>query len=277
MSLPQNCHYPLFYVKSINQSIINQSTSNKISGDDFPDLEHKLQYLYSRLEGAANDHLEAFFDQYGVPKPNLTTTAQFFDVLTKAFGEPNKRLNARRKVAACKQKDRAFSEDYAEFLRYAADSELGDDNLRFYLTENASHEIRHTLALRTGFVPDTLPEVATLCQDINEALRAIRPTRSATVTTNSGPATVKTTASTGTVVNTPTTTVTTTATNSKPSMDRKLTDEEKARRFHENLCMYCGRSGHQAKECPAKNLKPSASVTAIDTGTCAGTDEPEKA
>jgi hypothetical protein len=37
------------------------------------------------------------------------------------------------------------------------------------------------------------------------------------------------------------------------SKPKKLTQEERARRIKENLCLYCGESGHRASGCPKKS------------------------
>ena len=37
---------------------------------------------------------------------------------------------------------------------------------------------------------------------------------------------------------------------SKLGKDRKLMNEERRRHFENNLCMFCGQSGHVAKDCP---------------------------
>jgi Zinc knuckle len=47
----------------------------------------------------------------------------------------------------------------------------------------------------------------------------------------------------------------------KLGKDGKLTPEERQRRFDNNLCMFCGRSGHVAKDCP-KSSSSSAKTKA---------------
>ena len=39
--------------------------------------------------------------------------------------------------------------------------------------------------------------------------------------------------------------------------DGKLTPQERQRRFKNNLCMFCGRTGHTAKDCPKSSLSTS--------------------
>jgi Ty3 transposon capsid-like protein/Zinc knuckle len=43
--------------------------------------------------------------------------------------------------------------------------------------------------------------------------------------------------------------------NPKLGKDGKLTQEERTRRFQNNLCMFCGQPGHTAKECPKSTSK----------------------
>ena len=55
----------------------------------------------------------------------------------------------------------------------------------------------------------------------------------------------------------------------KLGKDGKLTPQERQRRFDNNLCMFCGRSGHVAKECP-KSTSSSAKARS------AKAEEPKK-
>ena len=52
--------------------------------------------------------------------------------------------------------------------------------------------------------------------------------------------------------------------------DGKLTEEERQRRIKEKLCMFCGRPGHMAKDCPkstSKSAKTKARAAKVKTPT----------
>ena len=49
--------------------------------------------------------------------------------------------------------------------------------------------------------------------------------------------------------------------------DGKLTSEERKHRFEQNLCMFCGGSGHKAKECPKSGSQAAKARSATTTMT----------
>ena len=53
----------------------------------------------------------------------------------------------------------------------------------------------------------------------------------------------------------------------KLSKDSKLTSEEHKCRFNQNLCMFCGGSGHKAKECPKSGSWAAKARAATTTTT----------
>ena len=57
----------------------------------------------------------------------------------------------------------------------------------------------------------------------------------------------------------------------KLGKDGKLTAEEHKRRFDNNLCLFCGSSGHRAKECPKSSS--SVSKTKARTATVKGKEK----
>ena len=58
----------------------------------------------------------------------------------------------------------------------------------------------------------------------------------------------------------------------KLGKDSKLTSEERKHRFDQNLCMFCGSSGHKAKEC-LKSGSWAAKARAATTTTATTTSE----
>ena len=53
----------------------------------------------------------------------------------------------------------------------------------------------------------------------------------------------------------------------KLGKDGKLTSEERKHRFEQNLCMFCGGSGHKAKECPKSGSQAAKARAATATTT----------
>ena len=60
----------------------------------------------------------------------------------------------------------------------------------------------------------------------------------------------------------------------KLSKDGKLTSEERKRRFKQNLCMFCGGSGHKAKECPKSGSQAAKARSATTTMTTTSEAKP---
>ena len=56
----------------------------------------------------------------------------------------------------------------------------------------------------------------------------------------------------------------------------RLTQEEKDRRRHENLCGYCGAPGHFAANCPKRSRPPNTKACATATIEEVPAEEPEK-
>jgi hypothetical protein len=49
------------------------------------------------------------------------------------------------------------------------------------------------------------------------------------------------------------------------TITKKLTNEERARRLREKLCLYCGGQGHTVTNCPNSKRKTIAATTPADT------------
>jgi len=53
----------------------------------------------------------------------------------------------------------------------------------------------------------------------------------------------------------------------KLGKDGKLTSEEHKHRFDMNLCMFCGATGHKAKDCPKSGSRAAKARAATATTT----------
>ena len=60
----------------------------------------------------------------------------------------------------------------------------------------------------------------------------------------------------------------------KLGKDDKLTSEERKHRFEQNLCMFCGSSGHKAKECPKSGSQAAKARSATTTMTTTSEAKP---
>lgn len=61
----------------------------------------------------------------------------------------------------------------------------------------------------------------------------------------------------------------------KLGKDGKLTPEERKRRLEKNLCLFCGRSGHQAKDCtsPRSSAQAQAKAAKVDGSPASGSSQ----
>jgi hypothetical protein len=63
----------------------------------------------------------------------------------------------------------------------------------------------------------------------------------------------------------------------KLGKDGKLTAEERQRRFDNKLCMFCGGTGHMARDCTKRNAKARSSTTkTTETATVAESSDSKK-
>ena len=163
---------------------------------------------------------------------------------------------AERNMKEIKQKNREFSLYYAEFQVIAADLDWNPSALRNALRSGLSEEMKDSF-IHTD-MPDELPAFVTLCQKRDNQIRQRKAEKAAQHkwTTSAGspsaprvPAPPKTpeTAPAGTVAG-----YTGPAPMDLSAGRRRISDEERAKRFADGRCSYCGGFNHRAVDCAVR-------------------------
>lgn len=80
--------------------------------DWYPSLTRKLGYAYSRLEGPAADQ---FASHVKCGTLDLISMERFYEILKNAFGDPDEKRTAQRKLRELRQGRKTFAEFHAEF------------------------------------------------------------------------------------------------------------------------------------------------------------------
>lgn len=215
----------------------------------------KIMYAGSRLRGFAYTWFEPILDsESGIPKPEMTSFKAFSDSLTAMYGNPDKQATAERQISECRQLNSAAAYA-ADFRRLQAIISWNDAALRHQFYSGLKDNVKDKLAESER--PDNLDELITLAIRIDNRLherkleKYVRSNTSASTkpslhTTPSAPPPPTTPAWKPSALATQPMEL-----DSSRSRFRKLTEEEKKRRRAQNLCLYCGKSGHSTNDCPS--------------------------
>jgi hypothetical protein len=177
-------------------------------------------------------------------------------LLEAAGGDPGRIATTKRKLQDIKQKKSEFSQYYAEFQVIAADLDWNPSALRNALRVGLSEEMKDSF-IHTD-MPDDLPAFVTLCQKRDNQIRQRKAEKAAqykwTSSTGSpsaprAPASPKApeAAPAGTVAG-----YTGPAPMDLSAGRRKISDEERAKRFADGRCLYCGGFNHRAVDCAVR-------------------------
>ena len=245
------------------------------------DEQARLRYAISLLKGRALTQIRPYINAGRVDLDNLDALIAKLDA---AFGDPDRRGTAERKLLNLRQTTRDFPTFFAEFSRYAADTNW-DNNAKRSLMRNALYyELKADLMGQAE--PADYDQWIALLQRLNTKRRQLnsenrrlitstpqasaRPTLAAYISTPSSSSTTPRTSTTAATV--PSTTPSaSTATGTAPGpMDlssgrKRLSTEERRRRMEEGRCMYCGGLGHMARECPNARHPLRAAETTVTT------------
>jgi len=125
-----------------------------------------MRYAINCLNEPALDQILLYVE---TDRVNLAGLIALINVLKAAFGDPNRRRNAERKILTLRMGNRDFASYYAEFQRYAAEAEWDEKARLATLRAGISQSLAHSLIVR-GEPTDLVPWVA-LCQELDGNLR----------------------------------------------------------------------------------------------------------
>jgi hypothetical protein len=219
--------------------LIQLSAYFSFSAYHYTDAE-KVTLLGTVLSGPAL----AWFATLETTSPALLTSFEgTLQELRANFDDPHRQETARQGIRLLRQGSRSVTDYSVDFRRLAADAQWSDDALLDHYCRGLSTGVRDMMALMATF-PTTLAqaiEMATRC-----GLRiAERRLERSTYAPSDRP----------------------TQPGQYPSGPRgHLSAEEKARRFQENLCLYCGEAGHRALACPISPRDKTQPVKVAEPG-----------
>jgi len=222
--------------------------------NSFPDEQSKMRYAFNCLSGLALRQILPHVRENGeIDLGDLTALIQ---LLEPACGDPDRVATAERNMREIKQNNREFSQYYAEFQVIAADLDWNPSALRNALRSGLSEEMKDSF-IHTD-MPDELPAFVTLCQKRDNQIRQRKAEKAAqhkwTSSTGSpsaprAPAPPKTpeAAPAGTVAG-----YTGPAPMDLSAGRRRISDAERAKRFADGRCLYCGGFNHRAVDCAVR-------------------------
>ena len=248
----------------LDKFLIQLRTKLLINHDYWPTNTDRLRYCLSRVEDKALDVVLPHF------KPDdsitLANPKEFMDLLTQAFGDPDKQHTAQRELDRLQMKKDPFANYIASFRKWSPDTGYDVVALKAKLQQGLSQELKQLMIQHD--VPEDFDDLASLLQKLDNRQRAYlaaaRPYgfnnfQTATVgqrRNNHASSQYNYALSTPSAFSTSGTTPTSSVTSLTPSdsvsnlglmpMDLDgvkkgpLSEEEKLRRKRLGLCGYCG-------------------------------------
>jgi len=242
----------------------------------FPEEQSKMRYAFNRLRGIALGQILPHVREDGTI--GLEDLPAFIQLLEVAFGDPDRIATAERKMREIKQKNREFSQYYAEFQVIAADLDWNPSALRNTLRIGLSEEMKDSFTYSD--MPEELPAFVTVCQKRDNQIRQRRAEKAAQnkgcgigfASSRPPPAPrAREIAPAGTVAG-----YTGPAPMDPSAGKRRISAEERAKRFADGRCLYCGGFNHRAAECAARKKAQTfkaAGAEVKEVGTNDGSGE----
>jgi len=245
----------------------------------FPDEQSKMRYAFNRLRGVALGQILPHVRENGTI--GLEDLPALIQLLEAAFGDPDRVATAEQKIREIKQKNREFSQYYAEFQVIAADLDWNPSALRNALRMGLSEEMKDSFTYSN--MPEELPAFVTICQKRDNQIWQRRAGKAAQ---NKGsrigfasprpPPIPKApeAAPAGTIAG-----YTGPAPMDLSAGKRRIWAEERAKRFADGRCLYCGGFNHRAAECAARKKGRTFKASGAEVkevGTKEGSEESGK-
>jgi hypothetical protein len=231
----------------------------------FPTDRDKVAFAASYLRGQAFSWFEPHLLRQD--DPLLDDFQAFTEELIRNLGDPDRERSMTSRLQSLTQIGSASS--YASnFFKLSAFLNWNDDALRAQFYSGLKSEVKDALAL-SNVDPTTVQELSALAIRLDNRLHERRQesktrTFSSRPTPN-GPQRNFSRPQTGSTASTGPRPMDLDAT--KTQRFKPLTNDERQRRMKENLCLYCGKSGHRVDACPEKPRKASNRIQATLTPT----------
>jgi hypothetical protein len=245
----------------------------------FPDEQSKMRYAFNHRRGVALGQILPHVEEDGMI--GLEDIPALIQLLEAAFGDPDRVATAKRKLREIKQQNHEFSQYYAEFQLIATDLDWNPSALRNSLRVGLSEEMKDSFTYSN--MPDELPVFVTVCQKRDNQIRQ-RRAENAAQNKGSGigfasprpPPAPKApeTAPAGTIAG-----YTGPAPMDLSAGKRQISAQERAKRFADGKCLYCGGFNHRAAECAARKKAQTfkaAGAEVKEVGTKEGSEKSGK-
>lgn len=240
--------------KGLRGFIFNLKAKFRANADWYRTEQDLVDYAMGRLTGNAADQMLPLVEMENSP---IHTITLFYAALEQAFGDPNREATAQKEIQKLRQANRLFNTYLSDFQALIPYTGYDERNARFQFKQGLCAELKASLVPvdEDSLTFDDLKKVCQRMDNKNRELPSFlkNPNKPANASAPRAPAAPS-------VVNRSTndgnTAMDLSIVNQVPARSGTprgpLTPSERQRRVDNDLCLYAGCTGHQAKDCPFK-------------------------